>query len=118
MDEEQEGSGLNMALVTSLKGGVAARAVAGTHATRGSAISSGRRDQQATSNHSQALARHRSLVRISCHDNALTGPLGVLSVKLKLRLKHLTLAANKFTGTLDRVLERWQHSSDQRVACR
>ena len=41
---------------------------------------------------------HRGLTRLSLHGNALSGPLGVLSAFTKLRLKHLSLGSNQFTG--------------------
>ncbi len=60
--------------------------------------------------------RHRSLKRISVGSNRLTGPVGVLSVSLKLRLEHLTLPNNRLSGSLDGLFARWQRSSDQRVS--
>ena len=44
---------------------------------------------------------HRSLRRVSLQSNGLAGPVGMLSVRLKLRLEHLTLGSNQLTGNLD-----------------
>lgn len=63
-----------------------------------------------------AAPHHRNLVRISCHNNQFSGRLGILSAWVKLKLKHLTLGSNQFTGPIDPMFQRWVDSNDGRCA--
>mmetsp|Transcript_2054 Transcript_2054/g.4426 ORF Transcript_2054/g.4426 Transcript_2054/m.4426 type:complete len:532 (+) Transcript_2054:74-1669(+) len=59
---------------------------------------------------------HRHLVRVSCSDNKLSGAVGVLSVYLKLNLKHVSLGSNHLSGPAAPLLQRWSESTDQRCS--
>ena len=57
-------------------------------------------EKMATSPH------HRSLTRIACHGNRLSGGIGVLSTFLKLKLRDLTMGNNQFTGPIEPLFQK------------